>query len=275
MRTSRFQGIVKSGAIAFGAVVGALVFQSSATTGAAATQMLVDRNVFLNATAGIQKIDFEGIHSPLCVTPFNTAQGLMLNGVQFVSEILYTGDTDPFHSLSVVEQCNDPNFDWGSGSILFGFIPEVRFGDGSIIINLPAGVTAFGTDFMQENTAAGIAPHNYIVTLSSGEIFSVTPRSYPNRAFVGFLSEVPISFLRIGDDRGSNPFEGNTLYLDEVVFGQVVPEPESIVLLAMAMAMASASALTRAASRRRHRAVPGPEALTGSVDQNDGQEVLR
>src|SRR5262245_54338147 len=92
----------------------ALVLHSSTRTSTAATRLLFDRTAFLQSSTGIQNIDFEGIQSSLCVTPFNSATGLTLNGVQFLSDIFFTDNPTPIHSLAVVEPCNDPNFNWGS-----------------------------------------------------------------------------------------------------------------------------------------------------------------
>jgi uncharacterized protein (TIGR03437 family) len=143
-------------------------------------------------------IEFEGIAPIGGFAAFDVPSGFTQSGVNFVG----VAPSSPFpYYLRVVDPAFAPtNFDWGSGAVLHGppnFVaPSGVGGPGSSIrITLPSNVTAVGTDIMSFLEYA--SSFQVTVTTAAGSTnFNVSSFSYPNRAFVGFTSSVPILSLQ-------------------------------------------------------------------------------
>gem|GEM_PF-285852 len=139
-------------------------------------------------------INFEGIAPSGGFTFFDTPSGLTLSGVNFAGP-------EPSNRLQfeliVVDPLFGPAFyDWSSGAILLG--PPVPIGpqgeggpNSHIHVTLPKGVTSFGTDIMSILQYA--SPFEVTVSTAGGTSrFQVPSLTHPNRAFVGFVSAIPI-----------------------------------------------------------------------------------
>mgnify|MGYP001171422189 CR=1 FL=1 len=150
-----------------------------------------DAAVDVPDTSGLTTISFEGFATSSVPGNFMNAAGLTLNGVNFV------GLTPP---ASYYLFTQDPGaatyFSWGSGDVLLG--PTAAWGDGYIQANLPAGTTSVGADLMTHTPYTA----SIVIRLSTGETFIVETRNYPERAFVGFTSNVPISHIQFNPDAG-------------------------------------------------------------------------
>jgi len=169
-----------------------LIMFASMTVPAGATALLyTDRAGWEAATSGLTTISFEGFATPSVPGNFMNAAGLTLNGVNFV------GLTPP---ASYYLFTQDPGaatyFSWGSGDVLLG--PTAAWGDGYIQANLPAGTTSVGADLMTHTPYTA----SIVIRLSTDETFIVETRNYPERAFVGFTSNVPISHIQFNPDAG-------------------------------------------------------------------------
>lgn len=186
-----------------------------------------DRAAFEGVTVGLQTIDFEGLAPPggtYTPNPSLTLDGVTFNGIVPGGNYLFVIDAGFFPSL----------YDWGSGAVLLG---PLSAGDGSqIIVSLPPGTTAFGTDLMT------IAPFgaSFQVTLGDGTNFTVSTDDYPTRAFFGVVSDIPITSVSFVANDGAFPL------LDNFAFGQAVPVPASLVLFGMgALGLATARRVFR------------------------------
>jgi hypothetical protein len=166
---------------------------TTATAQAALTQFN-SRASWNASVTSVSNIAFEGIAPNGGFTAFDTSSGLTLSGVNFVGP----SPSSPFPNyLRVV----DPvfaltNFDWGSGAVLHGapnFVAQSGVGGpgSSIRVTLPTNVTAMGTDIMSFLAYASAFQVTVATTVGSTN-FNVSSSNYPNRAFVGFTSSVPI-----------------------------------------------------------------------------------
>jgi hypothetical protein len=157
-------------------------------------------------TTGLTTIDFEGLAPVQGSIAYPT--GLTTQGVNF------TGSS----GLYVVEPAVSPaNYNWGSGATLSAQ-PSPR----SISVNLPSGVTAVGSEIMSFDNYAS----PFTIGLSTGETFNLNSLNYPNRQFVGFTSDTPITSI-------SFLANGGVTQLDNFRFGTAnttsVPEPFTVI----------------------------------------------
>lgn len=177
-------------AIAFGPAGVATIRGNEAFTS------FTNRQAWLQAVSGqiTSTIDFEGIAPVGSFTFFDTPSGLTLSGVNFAGQ-------EPSNRLQfeliVVDPLFGPAFyDWSSGAILLGPpVPIGPSGEGGpnshIHVTLPKGVTSFGTDIMSILQYA--SPFEVTVSTAGGSSrFQVASLTHPNRAFVGFVSAIPI-----------------------------------------------------------------------------------
>jgi hypothetical protein len=174
----------------------------------AAVVQFTDLASFQANTTGLTTIDFEGGTGNFTNYPY-FAGGLTTSGVNFNSPALY-----------VANQPSSTLFDWGSGAVLADIT-----GRASLLVTLPSGVTAFGSDIMSFNAYA--SPFN--ISLSTGQTFNLNSLNYPNRKFVGFTSDTAITSISF------TATAGNTL-LDNFRFGTAspaaatsVPEPFTVI----------------------------------------------
>lgn len=188
-------------AIAFGPAGVATIRGNQAFTS------FTNRQAWLQAVSGqiTSTIDFEGIAPGGGFTFFDTPSGLTLSGVNF--EGIAPSNTQlPFY-LRVVDPLFGPAFyDWGSGAILHGPpVPVGPQGEGGpnshIHVTLPKGVTSFGTDIMSILQYAS-AFEVTVSTAGGTSRYQVPSLTHPNRAFVGFVSPIPIDSVDLAASNG-------------------------------------------------------------------------
>ncbi len=185
----------------------------AAAPAAASPILFTDRLAWQNHLASLTAlITFEGLASPGVPGNYSTAAGLTLSGVQFLGPktdgyFLYTQDPGTASYLN-----------WNSGDLLMG--GHASWG-ASMRVNLPAGVTAVGTDVMTHTPFA--AP--VVLALSTGDSFVITTLSHPNRQFVGVISGVPINWIQL------TPQNGYVL-ADNFAYGVATPESDTLILAA-------------------------------------------
>jgi len=176
---------------------------------------------FQAQTTGLTTIDFEGLAPVQGLAPAKRfipyPTGLTTRGVNF------TGSS----SLFVIEPAlSQSNYDWGSGATLSA--QSAQPSPRSISVNLPSGVTAVGSDIMSFNSFNNFNSYAFPFTigLSTGETFNLNSLNYPNRQFVGFTSDTPITSI-------SFLANGGVTQLDNFRFGTAnttpVPEPFTVI----------------------------------------------
>jgi hypothetical protein len=192
------------------AVMIALIVLASMAVPAGATSMLyTDRTTWETATTGLVTITFEGLATPSIPGNYSTASGLTLNGVQF------TALTPPNNYYLYAEDAlGSANYQWNSGDLLMG--PNVAWGGGYLLATLPSGgVQSVGTDLMT-HTPFGAS---VVVTLSTGEQFTINTSSNPTRTFAGFTSDTPITSMQFKPNNGFS-------LIDNFSYGSVGETPE-------------------------------------------------
>ena len=194
--------------ISMAAVGSAVAVTSIAATvnPAQALTLFTDRAAFNAATQSLTNIDFEGIAPSESYTDFGN--GLTVSGATFTNNNNYEFVVDP--------NLYQPFYDWGSGAVLSGY------SNGTINVSLGSGVTAVGSDIMSFANYAS----DFLVTLSTGNSYTLSSSNYANRSFVGFTSDVAISSISFQATNGYTE-------LDNFTFGQAkptqsVPEPASV-----------------------------------------------
>lgn len=187
-----------------------IVIVTMAVPAGATALLYTDRAGWEAATMGLFTIDFEGLATPASPGYYNTPAGLTLSGVNFI------GLTPPdSYYLFVEDPGGSPNYNWASGDLLMG---PGWGNEGHIEANLPAGVTSVAADLMTHTPFAATV----VVSLSTGETFTIPTQSNPNRTFVGFTSSVPISYIRFTPQAGF-PMIDNFSYGTS---GQITETPE-------------------------------------------------
>ena len=186
---------------------GTLLLAFSTTREAQALTIFEDRPSFTSVVGSLTNIDFEGLAPAGGFTDFATT-GLTQSGVNFSS--VRPPNTPPTENsiLFVVDPAFNPSgYDWGSGALLIGGL------QGTINVTLPGGTNVVGTDF------STILPYasDLTVTLSTGVSRTISALNFPNRAFIGFISETPISSLSFTSLNGYPQ-------LDNFTFGQRIVE---------------------------------------------------
>ncbi|MCL6506779.1 MAG: hypothetical protein K6T59_07120 [Bryobacteraceae bacterium] len=185
----------------------------AAAPAAASPILFTDRLAWQNALTTLTAlITFEGLASPGVPGNYSTAAGLTLSNAQFLGPktagyFLYTQDPGTASYLN-----------WNSGDLLMG--GHASWG-ASIRVNLPAGVTAVGTDVMTHTPFA--AP--VLLSLSTGDSFVITTLSHPNRRFVGVISGAQINWIQL------TPQDGYVL-VDNFAYGVATPESDTLILAA-------------------------------------------
>jgi hypothetical protein len=189
---------------------------------AATVTQYTNRTDFTAASSFLTNIDFEGLADSGSFVYYPS--GLTQSGVTFV---------DTVNRLFVVDPAFSQEFyDWGSGAILSG-----NDTDDTIIATLPTGITAIGSDIMSFGSYAT----DFLVSLSTGESFTVNSSNYPTRSFTGFISDTPIISISFKADSGYTN-------IDNFIFGQAAnsqPVPEPLTILGSLAAGGVGAALRR------------------------------
>ena len=188
----------------------------------ASVTVFTDRITFQSATSNVNTIAFENI-ATLGGGPVQFNSGLTLGSVTFQG-------FDNTASTQGDLEVNWPNVNWNSGAFLEG--PAANSNGQHIIATLPAGIFAVGSDIMlyEPNTPSSLG-EGITVKLSTGATIypAQTLSGFTNRAFIGFVSDTPISSITFFP---SNDPAGH-LSLDNFSTGAqpVSPAPEAATML--------------------------------------------
>jgi hypothetical protein len=214
-----------------GASLAVVVGLGSAASARADVIVFTSRAAFTAASTNLRTIDFEGLSS----TPEF--------GVLSLNDVGFSGGNG-------VIPVTAPNFGYtGPGAALVNIgVPEIS----GINVTLPAGVTAVGTDLLA-NPPDNISP--IVITLSTGETFTVSGEPLPVRQFVGFTSDVAITSLQFLSNSGPDA-AASRIGVDDLVFSRVqaqIPEPTTLILLSTGLAAVGAAVRKRRKARPRRR----------------------
>jgi len=153
-------------------------------------------------------------------TEFNTSAGLTVDGVNFIG---FTGEQGVYN-LKVYNPAYNSLLERGSGPSLGG-----GWSPGYLLATLPAGgVYALAVDFATETKDRSV-----LITLSSGETYTLTSPANSTMKFWGITSDVAIADIKFSAI--------NTLtMIDNFSYGSIpgeeAPEPMGLVLGATGLA---------------------------------------
>jgi len=172
------------------ATLAAVALMAAGTAHATVLNVYTDPALWQAATTSYSLIDFEGIlNTTGTVQAYSTSSGLTLGGVQFVG-VRQVGN----YELLLINPATGWGSNFNSGSLLRG---PANFADPfeqSLLINLPAGVTAFGLDLMSQDPSA----LSFKIVLSTGEQYTnVATQSNPTRTFFGLTADTAISQISL------------------------------------------------------------------------------
>lgn len=228
-----------------------------------------DKTTFLSSTSSTRTIDFEGIAPPGGEVSYLTADGLTIDGVNFVGQRITTHvglvhpPTPP--PVSVTKgyrlEVQDKEF-WAienrypSAVLLaageYTQPPPFTTISGSIDITLPAAITAVGFNLSTVNTT-GIfgsptleGTFNINIVLNGNQHFQIHTIDAPDFAFAGFISTDPITSISLTAPRPYNdPVMPFRVVLDDFVFGPAdtaeIPEPSTALLTGLGLAITIAA----------------------------------
>ena len=156
----------------------------------ASMQYYTSQTEWIAATSDVFTIDFNGYgqgYAPYYVD-YSTGGGITLGGVNFVG---FTGITDEYR-LEVDNPGRDSG-DWGSGDYLRG-----GWAPSYVLVTLPgSGSTAVGFNLMSYPNAKVV-----LVTFSTGDSRSVSTFTRPTQAFLGAISDTPITSVSFSTSGG-------------------------------------------------------------------------
>ena len=192
------------------------------------------------ATTNLTTINFEGIVPTNASQNFANPAGVTASGVTFT-----TSGTGPFGSGVVtiygagLAAMQSAVLNTGTGAILVWGPPNQP---GTAFLNavLPAGTTAFGTDFWAQQPFVSVVDVTVNASDATSQLFSVNTVNRPTPSFVGFTSDVPITSVLFRTIAGQTG-----LVVDNFSVGQTstipgpippaVPEPITALLLSVGM----------------------------------------
>jgi hypothetical protein len=153
-------------------------------------------------------------------TEFNTSAGLTVGETNFVG---FTGATGVYN-LKVYNPAYSAPLERGSGASLGG-----GWSPGYLLATLPAGgVYALAVDIATE-----VQGHGVLITLSSGETYTITSPTNSTMTFWGITSDVAITNIKFSAT-GTFTMIDNFSYAD--IPGEEIPEPIGLVLGATGLA---------------------------------------
>ena len=201
-------------------LIALIVFASMAAPAGATPLLFTDQTAWQAASTGLVSVDFEGYAGYNTSGYFNTAAGFSgRGGLQII------GLTPPdSYYLFTQDPSTSTNYSWGTGDVLMG--PNIGWGNGYIQANLPAGgVTSVGSNVMTHTPFAAAVT----VSLSTGDTFVVDTFNNPTPAFVGFTSEVPITYIRFTPATGYSLIDNFSYGSSSTPVGET-PEAETLIL---------------------------------------------
>ncbi|HEY1378585.1 MAG TPA: hypothetical protein VGF55_17425 [Gemmataceae bacterium] len=197
-------------------LVGVALAAGGAGRAEAGLVQYTDRAAFTAAAAGTQTIDFDGI-APAGTTAYR-GSAVTAAGVTF---------SDATARLFAVD---GGYTSFGYSSSTGSYLNENTVGaNAGILATLPAGVTAVGADLADLGFATN-RQVSVVVTTATAGTYTLTVPHNPDRAFVGFTSDAPITSIS---------FAGDWLVVDNFTFGpsdtSPAPAPPAAALLGMAV----------------------------------------
>jgi hypothetical protein len=153
-------------------------------------------------------------------TSYNTAAGLTVGDVNFVG---FTGDAG-IYNLTVYNPAYDASLSRGSGPSLAG-----GWSPGYLLATLPAG----GVFALAVQISSNVQGRDVVITLSSGEHYTITTPTNSTMMFWGVTSDLAITNIKFSAT--------NTLtMIDDFSYGDIpgeeTPEPMGLVLGATGLA---------------------------------------
>jgi hypothetical protein len=172
------------------------------------------------AVTNIITVPFTAQAGSTAYTAYNTSDGLTVGEVNFVG---FTG-TPETYNLKVYNPAVEPSLERGSGPSLGG-----GWSPGYLLANLPAGgVYALAVDIATE-----LKGRNVLITLSSGETYSITSPTGSGMLFWGITSDVAITYIKFSATDTLTMID-NFSYAS--IPGEETPEPIGLVLGATGLA---------------------------------------
>ena len=211
-----------------------LVFLAFGTPARGDLILFDNRAAFDAATTGRSVIDFEGIAPDEGFQFLPAPPGITLSGVNFTIDRATSNG-----NLFVIGD----NFYYTTNSVLSSSESRLAPISDNVLITLPGAFTAIAVDF-----GSFLAGRPVTFTPSTGDAFTRTTPSFPNLAFVGVVSDAPITSLTIS--KPSVVGVDTVLNLDNFTFGQAVSEPSTF-------ALASVGVLTALGFWLRRRSCSG------------------
>ena len=172
------------------------------------------------AVTNIITAPFNDQAGPTEYTYYSTAAGLTVGEVNFVG---FTGTPGTYH-LKVYNPAYSPAWERGSGPSLGGGWSPIN-----LVATLPAGgVYALGVDIATEMKGRSV-----LITLSSGDTYTIASPTDSTMKFWGITSDVAITDIRFG---GTNTFTMIDNFSYASIPGEETPEPIGLVLGATGLA---------------------------------------
>jgi hypothetical protein len=173
------------------------------------------------AVTNVITVPFTAQAGSSAYTPYSTSAGLTVGDVNFVG---FTG-TPGDYNLTVYNPAYGPTLDRGSGPSLAG-----GWSPGSLLATLPSG----GVYALAVDISSALQGHNVLITLSSGDTYTITTPSNSTMSFFGFTSDVAITNIAFSATNTVSMID-NFSYAS-IPAQEETPEPVGLVLGATGLA---------------------------------------